>query len=220
MKYNKLIIFVFVWMSYSHAQVQKDAVFWGTLGLDKKLNDRFSIQAITQWSFNQNMRELNSAFIDLGTSIRLEKSWTLGINYRFVEWRNLENIYQPIHRFYIDATYLKSRNQQFFQYRFRAQNQLYDLNFGDPYKDNKEIVRNKLLYRYSLDRKYSIYGSFEHFFRLNQYFRTQATRTEIGVVLKQDLHNRFNFYFINQVSFFTKYPRIDFIYGITYNYKL
>ncbi|MEY4084320.1 MAG: hypothetical protein RL074_107 [Bacteroidota bacterium] len=217
---NKILfIFFCAWMNISIAQVQKDAVFWGTLGLDKKLNDRFSIEAVTQWSFNQNMRELSTAFIDLGTSLRLTKSWTLGINYRFIEWRNLDNFYQPIHRFYADASYLKSINQHMLQYRFRWQNQLYDFNFTDPYKNEKEIIRNKLLYKYNLDRKYAIYGSFEHFFRLNQFNRTQAIRTELGIALKQDLHNRFNFYFMQQVLFFTKHPRIDFIYGITYTYK-
>jgi hypothetical protein len=220
MKYIlKLFIFSFLGNPLLIAQVQKDAVFWGTLGVDKKMNESFSVQAFTQWSFNQNFRELNSAFIDVGLSTRVSKAWTIGVNYRFAEWRNLDNMYMPINRVYFDAATLKSFNHQVLQYRFRCQNQIYDLTFFDPYKNEKVIIRNKLYYKFNFDRKYAVFCSFEHFFRLNQVFRTQTTRNEIGFTVKQDLHNRINFYFINQMTYFTKYPRVDFIYGITYNYK-
>jgi hypothetical protein len=220
MKYIfKLFSFVILCNSPLIAQVQKDAVFWGTIGFDKKINETFSIQSLSQLSFNQNFRELNSAFIDVGLSARVSKAWTLGVNYRFAEWMNLDNIYMPINRIYFDAASLKSFNHQILQYRFRCQNQIYDLTIFDPYKNEKLIIRNKLFYKWNLDRKYALFCSFEHFFRLNQMYRTQTTRTEVGFTLKQDLHNRINFYFINQMTYFTKYPRVDFIYGITYNYK-
>lgn len=217
---KKLLIFFLVCCNYPlFAQVQKDAVFWGTLGLDRKINETFSLQSISQWSFNQNFQELNAAFVDMGISARVTKVWTIGMNYRFVEWRNLDNLYMPIHRVYVDASALKTFNHQVIQYRLRCQNQIYDLSFFDPYKNQKLIVRNKLYYKLNLDRKYALFCSFEHFFRLNQVYRTQTTRSEIGLTLKLDLHHRINFYFINQMTYFTKYPRVDFIYGITYNYK-
>lgn len=220
MKYVfKLFLVLFLCNPLLIAQVQKDAVFWGTMGFDKKMNESFSVQALSQWSFNQNFRELNAAFIDVGLSARVSKAWTIGVNYRFAELRNLDNNYMPINRIYFDAASLKSFNHQILQYRFRLQNQIYDLSFFDPYKDQKLILRNKVYYKLSLDRKYAVFCSFEHFFRLNQIYRTQTTRTEVGFTLKQDLHKRINFYFINQMTYFTKYPRVDFIYGITYNYK-
>lgn len=220
MKQFVFLISFFIFFNLQlNAQVQKDAIFWGTIGFDKKLNDAFSVQGITQWSFNQNFMELNSAFFDLGLSNRLSKKWTLGLNYRFVEWRNLDNMYMPINRLYTDLSYLNSFGPQILQYRFRFQNQIYDLNFFDPYKNQKMIIRNKFLYKYNLDRKYALFCSFEHFFRLNHLYRTQTTRTEVGITLKLDLHQRFQFYFINQLAFNTKYPQIGFIYGVTYNYK-
>lgn len=203
----------------SVAQVQKDGVLWVSLNVEKKINKRLSATFFNQNSFNQNLRELGSIFGDVGLSYKINKNIALAGNYRFVKARNLDNFYNDLQRFYSDITFSKGYNKFYFQFRTRIQSQLYGQNLFDTYKLDKNFIRNKLIVKYNLNGLYSLHVGAEQFLRLNQINRTQAYRFDVGITYKIDKKNKLDFYYMNQFLVNTKYPRIDFIYGVTYSFK-
>lgn len=221
MKIGLKIAFIFIlFIGFkSAAQVQKDGVFWLSFNVEKKFNKRLSGTFFNQNSFNQNMRELGSIFGDVGLSYKINKNIAIAGNYRFVKARNLDNFYNDVQRFYGDITFSKGHNKFYFQVRSRLQGQMYGLNLFDTYKLDKNFIRNKLVVRYNLNGIYSLHAGAEQFLRLNQINKTQAYRFDVGLTYKIDKRNRLDFYYMNQFMINTKYPRIDFIYGVTYSIK-
>ena len=221
MKNRIKIVFIFFLLSgsYAYSQVQKDAVFWLSFNVEKKINKRFSATFFNQNSFNQNLNELGSFFGDLGLSYKLNKHIAIAGNYRFVKARNLDNFYNDVQRLYTDLTFSKGYHKFYFQFRSRLQGQMYGLNYSDPYKADKNFIRNKVIIRYNLNGNYSLHAGAEQFLRLNHINKSQAYRFDIGLTYKINLRNRIDFYYMNQFLINTKYPRIDFIYGVTYSFK-
>jgi len=222
---NKLvcrILFLFIMCSLSakvSGQKQHDAMAWITVAVEKKITNRFSIGIMNQTTFNQNFREMGATYLDLGLTYKLSKYLSVSGNYRFTEARNLENVYQPIQRFYTDVTLSKGYRKFYFQFRSRLQVQYYGIDPTDSYRAMKNFNRNRFSIRYNINRVYSPYIFVEQFYRLNTIRKTQAIRAGVGLTYKFNLQHRLDFYFLNQFQVNRSNPRIDYIYGITYSYK-
>lgn len=215
-----LIIFSIVFLTEeSISQIQKDAVFWSSVTIEKKINKRFSFTLMHQVAFNQNLCEISSDFTDFGGVYKLNRFLSLSANYRFIKLRNLDNDFNNLQRFYSDVIGTKSLGKFNYQLRSRIQEQLYGLNVFDPYRQSKYFIRNKITMRYSVNSRYSFHTSLEQFYRLNKLNKTQFLRADIGITYKFNLNHRIDFYYMNQISTNTKNQKLLFIYGITYGYR-
>lgn len=222
MRSGKIFFIFYLFLSARHlsCQINQDGVFWGGISVEKKLTKRSALSAYTQFALDENFHELGSFFLDLSVAYRANRNFTLAAGYRVSEFRNLENFYDEAQMVYGQISWTKGFGPYSLSLRSRYQTLYYGTDFSDDHKMHKDISRNKALLRYRINRIHSIYSYMEHFFRWNHKNETSAIRTGVGYTHTFDKYSKLDFFFLDQIKLNTVSRRNDYIFGMTYAYKL
>ncbi|MBS1656557.1 MAG: DUF2490 domain-containing protein [Bacteroidetes bacterium] len=122
-----------------------------SLGLEKKISSSVSLSLLNEERWNQNLSELGYAFLDGGINYRIDRHWTLGVNYRYMLLRNLDNEYNGRQTLYGDVAYSKGVKRLSFTLRARLQNAWYPLVLNETKQNSVLYNRDKLTLRYRVN---------------------------------------------------------------------
>ncbi len=155
-----LITAIFFLLPENVSGQQKD--FQGILGigLEKKISQSVSLTVSNQELLNQNLLELRNAFIDAGITCKLNRNFSLGVNYRFVLQRDLNNLYHPRQMIYGDLSYGRIFKKFSATFRARIQNSYYPLVINETKQTSIAYNRDRLTIRYRFNYYFSpfMYG--------------------------------------------------------------
>ena len=159
--YRLLLVVVLIFFLQKNVSgQQKD--FQGIVGLEleKKISPSFSFTLYNQELFNQNLAELSNAFIDAGITYKLNRNLSFEAGYRFIQQRNLNNVYHPRQMIYGDVTYSKGFKKISASLRARIQNSYYPLVVNDMKQTYVAYNRDRLTLRYRYNYFFApfIYG--------------------------------------------------------------
>lgn len=214
-------LIIFLVLSKTIFAQQSDAI--GTLGIqiEKKVNRTFSGVFYTQYGFNENFTELGYFLNDFGLNIKLNESFTIGLNYRITEIKLDNNQYQSRYLTYGDISYNKSAGAFFVLARSRFLTKAYGYHFDDElnYKTDAHYLRNKLQVKYEINYNYSVFASGEQIYRLDRENNTDQIRIAAGINYQINKQQRLQFTHTYSRELNTKRPDTNFIYGLTYYFK-
>lgn len=156
-----------------HAQTT-DIELWSGGALNLKVHKRFSASADQVFKFNDTVSHFKSAYSELGGRFKINRMFSIGLNYRYIE--NPPN--KNAHRYSGDFIFNLGKKgfPLSFQDRLRYQHEVRISN-----KNADDYVRNKFTLDYNLSRLVDPYISYEPFFRLNGKNEFRVMRYEIGL---------------------------------------
>jgi hypothetical protein len=120
-----LIGVLFVKTSYAQTDDTSDLKSWNTIGIEYKLNKKWSFELEEQLRLDENISEISEYFTQLSAEYTLMKNLKIGGGLRFVRENDNEgNIqgYENHLRFNLDASYKHKLNNLSIKYRLRYQN--------------------------------------------------------------------------------------------------
>ena len=200
---------------------QKDLQGIIGINIEKKISRSFAVSLFSQQSFNQNLAELGTSFIDIGLSYKLNRNITFGADYRFIKHRNLNNFYDNRQLLLADVTYSKGFNKFSFSARVRFQNQYYDQIAEENYKPWSAYNRDKLTLRYKLNYYIVQYLSAEIFYPFNNTERNGIDRLRgtAGIFYNFNDHLRSEWYYAISQAFNRKTNNTIYAIGTTWYYR-
>ena len=148
---NKVFfIFIFSLISSFALAQYSDAGLWLDITIEKRFSQAFAVEFTSSNRFNENLTEYGSAINELGVKYRFSKNSKLALFYRFKLQNQLNNMYMPVSRFYVDYT------QEFklwvldLDFRCRFQSQQKNVQFYDYDVDARNAFRPKLKMEYKV----------------------------------------------------------------------
>ena len=200
---------------------QNDAVGTIAIQIEKKITPSFSTSLYHQIALNENYSELGYAIFDLGLNYRLNSNFTVGINYRILSLRNLENNYDQRQFLYGDIAWSKNKGDFTLNIRTRYLTKYYGTHFveNENFKANKHYLRNKVLLKYELNYTYSVFVSTEQIYRLDNLYKTELWRYSGGLNYRINIRNRLQLSFSISKQINKKAPDRNYTTGLTYYYK-
>lgn len=197
--------------------------FHGILGLniEKKISRSFSLIVFNQEIFNQNLSELGTSLLDVGINYKLNRHFSLGLDYRFISHRNLNNSYEKRQMLIADITYWKGFHNFSLAARVRFSNQYYDQLMAENYKPAAAYNRDKVTLRYRISYYLSPYVSGEIFFPLNNTERNGINRFRGtgGFFYTFNDHLRSEWYYAVSVGFNRKTNNTVYAAGSSWYYR-
>lgn len=156
-----------------HAQTT-DIELWSGGALNLKMHKRFSVSAEQVFKFNDTISHFKSAYSELGAKFKVNRMFSFGLNYRYIENPPTKNA----HRYSGDFIFNLGKKgfPLSFQYRLRYQHEAIVSN-----NNAEDYVRNKFKLDYNLFKLVDPYISLEPFFRFNGKNEFRAMRYEIGL---------------------------------------
>lgn len=218
-RYLFLLLLV-LFSAASFSQVN-DAGLWLSLNAEKKITPDFSATLSEEFRFNENITELGTFFTDAGLTYKINKVIRISGNYRFTNKRRLDDSYSKRHRYYFDLSMRKKLSSVIFILRTRFQSQYADVYSSAGGTVPSNYSRNKLSFRFDLDKKYSPYISTELFTPLNKSdaFYIDKARYCAGIVYDINRMHAIDVFYMIQQQYNTVDPQRDFIIGIGYNFR-
>lgn len=200
---------------------QNDAVGTVAYQLEKKLTRGIAITWYNQYGFNQNLSELGYSIFDLGSDLKLNSHFTVGINYRYASVRSLENTYYDRQFIYSDLSWNKSIGNFNINARTRFVTKFNGTHFIENlnYRDNNHYFRNKIQVKYGINYNYSIFVATEQVYRLDLRNETEQLRLSGGVNYQFDSQNRLQLTYTYNQQVNRKSPNTKYITGLTYYFK-
>jgi hypothetical protein len=203
-------------------EYQDDAVVWGNIHLEKKLNDNFNLHLNHQSRFNDNVSRYQRASFDLGVTYRLHKNIRVQLDYMYMNRRGGDLLFGNRHRLYVAVILRKKVGSFVFSYRNRVQGQVNEF-YSSP--DGQVPIfyeRNKLTAKYELNKRVSFSVSSELWlpFYQAQNKGFDRSRSFVGTSYKITKKNEVELYFGYQHELNSfKVTRRLFIYGVGYSYE-
>ncbi|MBP9797258.1 MAG: DUF2490 domain-containing protein [Chitinophagales bacterium] len=200
---------------------QNDAVGSLAIQLEKKITPSFSASFYNQYAFNENYSEVGYALFDLGLNYRLNSNFTVGINYRILSLKNLENNYDQRQFLYGDVAWSKNKGDFTLNIRSRYLTKYYGTHFAENenFRVNKHYLRNKVLLKYELNYTYSVFVSTEQIYRLDHLYKTEQWRYAGGLNYRINTRNRLQLSYSISQQVNKKAPDRNYTTGLTYYYK-
>jgi predicted porin len=222
---NKFLtaIFLVFCISWVKAQeYQDDAVFWGNIYLEKKLNKNLDLHLNHQSRFHDNMTMYKRASFDLGVTYHINKNIRVLFDYVYMLRRNNELLFGNRHRLYAAVILRKKFGKWTVAYRNRVQGQVNDFYSSADGQVPVFYERNKLTVKYDLNKRIGFYVSEELYlpFYQAQNKGFDRSRSFIGTSYSLTKHNEIEVYFgyQHELNAF-KVTRRLFIYGVGYAYE-
>ena len=168
------------------------------------------------------MTELGTWISEAGLEYKFSKYLNASVNYRFTQKRQLNNLYSPRHRFFVDVKAEKKFKPVIFQFRTRFQEEYADIGRAEDGGFAGFYSRNKFSFKLDLDKKWQPYLSFELFspLRHEKPFLFDDIRYSAGVEYSVSKHHKLDLYYMIQREMNVNNPVTDFIGGIGYQFKL
>lgn len=127
----------------------------------KTVSKSFDLTLMHQDIFNQNVAELWISSLDFGAGYRITSKLKLELHYRFSQFRNLDNRYEPRNLFYTTLAYGRTYGKWSILLRSRLQSLVYGGHFDDQYKGPIWYSRNRLNVKYRVNYYWQPFVSFE-----------------------------------------------------------
>ncbi|HKR05723.1 MAG TPA: DUF2490 domain-containing protein, partial [Bacteroidia bacterium] len=109
----------------------KDAGLWSSVNLEKKITQKLTAGLSEELRFNENITELGTAFTEIGVDYKFYKFVSLGISYRFIQKRRVDDFYSTRHRYNIDLSLKYKIKKISVSLRERFQTQYADVNTSE-----------------------------------------------------------------------------------------
>lgn len=162
-----LLCIILVQTNYAQSDDTKDLEGWSSIGIEYKLNKKWSFELEEQLRLDENISEIGEYFTQLSAEYTLMKNFKIGGGLRFIRENDNEgNIqgYENHLRYNLDATYKHKINDFSIKYRLRYQNKN-ELSVDDNANQNIRF-KTGLEYnikKWKLDPKFSaeIFNHFE-----------------------------------------------------------
>lgn len=218
---NCLLAITFLVLSQHIVAQTRDAGLWASASFEKKINKKLELSFSQEIRFKENITQIGTILSDLGFTYKLNKNFKLGINYRFVKKREINNLYSTRHRGYIDIKYQKKRKPFEFQFRSRLQDEYSDIGKAPDGGIPEYYLRNKLSIGLDLDKVFSPYTALELFSPLN-YPRTVAfdnVRVVAGITYSITKAHKIDAFYLIQKELNMPNPETDFIIGLGYSFS-
>lgn len=120
-----LNVVLFTNLNYAQSEDNSDWASWNTIGIEYKLNKKWSFGLEEQFRLKENFGTVDSYFTELSADYKLFKGFKLGAGIRYIRDNDTNgNIqgYENHFRFQIDAKYKHQINNLEIGYRLRYQN--------------------------------------------------------------------------------------------------
>lgn len=162
---KKIILIAFLFLPFL-AQSQDGLALWTGVGVEKKINKKFSVNLNAQARLVENISYTQTYLGEIGLSYKIIKNLEITGYYRFINRRKNETKdFKNRHRFYGDLSYDKKLGVIKLDYRLRYQHQFKD-NDGEIGFDTS-YLRNKLEVSYPNKTKFTPYVSGDLFYEIN-----------------------------------------------------
>jgi len=206
--------------------VNKDAMLWSTISLEKKLTSRLSLNIDEELRLLNNVSTVNLNYMNFGCYYQLTKKIKVGGVYRWIEKNNFDGSYSHRHRFYVDASYKTKFSKIVFGYRTRLQTQVRDYFSSDLGRVPESYWRHKFDFKLDLDKKITPYIGAEFRYQFANMRLKEANygfnrgRYYTGFNYKISDRYSFGMYYLYQQEFNIVNPEHDHVFGIEFGISL
>jgi hypothetical protein len=197
-----------------------DAGLWTGVDIEKKITQAISIEFNHETRFNENISEVGSIVNELGLNYRFDKKSRISIFYRLNSQRQLNNMYIPVSRFFIDYSYKTKISKFNVNFRLRTQIQQKNTLVFDSDGSTRSAIRPKISFKYPVN-KFQPYISGEVYIPVfySGYKPIDKLRFAIGTEYSLTKQHSFDLRYMVQKEFYTNNPVTDFIIGIGYSFR-
>lgn len=213
-----LMVFLTVFYSISVAQ-QSDLGLWTAISIEKNITKDLSYSVSEEIRFFNNIGSLGTVFTDAGLNYKFNKYFRASINYRFA--MKLEpGMISNRSRYYLDLSARKKFGRVMAIDRIRLQSQFNDYFTSDNGRSPYYYLRNLLLFKLDLDKKYTPYLGGEVFYQLNnpEGNMIDNIRLRTGVNYDINKNNSIDLGFIFQKEINKRNPLTSYIPTVSYSY--
>lgn len=211
---------------YSQSEDTSDLESWNSLGLEYKLNKKWSFGLEEQLRLDKNISEISEYFTQLETKYAITKKFDIGLGLRYIRENDNEgNVqgYENHFRFNVDASYKHKINDFTLKYRLRYQNKN-ELGVSSSDGDYaKQYLRLKAAVAYNfknwkLDPKFSaeIFNRFENG-DVDQYNKYRLT---LGTDYKIKNFGKLGIFYRIEKGINVDIPETTNIIGLKYTYTI
>lgn len=212
-------LFLFICLQ-SNAQV-KDAGLWLSLNFEKKITKRIAAELSQEVRINENISELGISFTEIGGEYKFNKKVSAALFYRYIQKRQLNDMYLSSHRWFVDVSYKRKIKKISLTLRQRIQAQVRALSTSSESKVPEYYMRTKLSVKLDLDKKYTPFISGEIFYPVFNREEIFIDNTRVSAGFEYEFNKRHSvtiFYMINsEVN--VNDPWTDYISGVSYKYS-
>lgn len=217
-----LAVFFLAIALFCKAQARiNDAGLWLSAALEKKLNQRASLQLKQGLRMYENFTEVGQTYTDLSFSYMLYKGLTASVAYRFSQAKQIDNRYSLRHRAALDIAYRYKYKRLIFIFRERFQFQYRNVGTSETGNVPRLYLRTKFTLKYDLKRKITPYVAVEMYNPLNNPKREWIDRMRYRAGLEYEInkHHTLDLYGLMDQQLFRKNARYDYVAGIAYKYS-
>lgn len=211
-----IIILIFNFQGYSQ---REDLGLWTSLGFDKSITNKLDLDFVQELRLNENISELETAFSDIGLSYELIKNIKLGLNYRFIQKRDLASFYNTRHRFYGDITLKYPIHKFELSLRTRFQYQYIQINSSEGGMLPENYMRNRLLISYDINKRLATYLTSEFYYNMGFASEFDKIRYSAGLKYKLTQLSGINLYYLMQEEINEANPMREYIAGLAYTFS-
>ncbi|MBN8702547.1 MAG: DUF2490 domain-containing protein [Bacteroidetes bacterium] len=201
----------------------KDASVWIGNSFEVDINKKIAATITEEIRFDENISELGTFFTDIGLEGKLSKKMSLGVNYRNIRRRRLDDSYALRHRFYADVNIRQKTERITFTYRLRYEMQYSNIaaadfgSSGDGFTARNRI-RNRVGVRLNTEKKVKPYFTIELF----NYPKTYQfdMRYNAGIDYKMSKKYALTFFYQLNNEFGVNNPQSDYTIGVGQKFSL
>lgn len=147
---SSIIIFLLmpIFISAQESNVTSDLELWSSLGIEKKLGNKWKLSFEEEFRFTQDISRFDIYLSDLGVNYKLNKNFSLGANYRFYSNKDKDGDFNNAHR--LSAKLNCGFKIERFKLDYRLQFQNKDEDFFKGSSNAVYNLRNRLTATYNI----------------------------------------------------------------------
>jgi hypothetical protein len=219
---RKPFISIFILLFFplvSLAQVN-DAGLWINIGIEKKITQALALEYEHCTRFNENVSEAGSIINEVGVNYKFDKKSQISLFYRLNLQRQLNNMYIPVSRFYLDFSHRLKPGTLVIVGRLRFQHQQKNSLFYDFDGSTANTIRPKITLKYPVE-KFTPYISGEVYVPVFYYEYKPIDKIRIEAGLEYEISNQqsVDLGYLIQREFFENNPKTDFVIQLGYSFS-
>jgi hypothetical protein len=215
------LIAIFVTASPAGRAQVNDAGLWTDFTLEKKISKDLDFIFTQQTRFNENITEVGTFYFEAGPEYRFIKVFKVGLFYRFINKRRLDDGYSQGHRIFLDLSYRKKIRRFQAGYRIRFQIQYMDYRKSETGSVPSWDIRQKIHLEYNTKSRFDPYLDGEIWYNINPVrSRFDNLRICTGIVTRITKNHFIDTGYIFQKEFNVVNPETDYIVYLGYKISL
>lgn len=214
----RFALIIFLLPSFVFAQ-QSDAGLWASVSLERHITTKLSYSISEEVRLFNNLTSVGTLFTDAGFNYKFNKIFRVSVNYRFTQ--KLEPGNQSNRsRYYADFSARKKFSRILIIDRVRLQSQFNDYFTSDNGRAPYYYIRNLILFKLDLDRRYEPYLGGEVFYQLNNPRGNEIDnlRLKTGCDFEINKHNKIDVGVLLQKEINKNNPLFSIMGSINYSY--